>query len=328
MRVIYSIAELGSPVPSAATVGNFDGVHRGHQAILATVAERAAQLGIRSLAMTFEPHPLKCIAPERAPLEISTLEQKVRLIEASGIDVLLVQTFSNDFSRVSAAAFIESFLVNAFHTRSLCVGHNFRFGQGHRGDIETLLAADAGFEVVEVPPVMMGASAISSSRIRGQILNGCVRDARRMLGRCYEIQGTVVSGKGRGRRIAAPTLNLDPDTRLLPADGVYLTRVAGVRAFFEDSLTNIGIRPTFGDSVRTIETHLLDGTPQEGTKEVRLRFVDRLREERKFPNAMALRAQIDRDRESARRFFRRLEQVRGRAVFEGATKDSCRRKKS
>ncbi len=310
MRTIHSLAEVDSSVPSVVTVGNFDGVHRGHQAILSVVRERASQLGAPSAAITFEPHPLACIAPERAPTPISTLEQKMRLIEDAGIDVLLIQRFSEEFSRIPAEAFIEKYFVEGFRAQLLCVGHNFRFGHHHRGDVATLRTSNSNFKVIEVPAVVVGDRAVSSSRLREQIVEGRAREARHLLGHCYEVGGRIVAGRGRGHTVTVPTLNLEPDNKLLPKDGVYMTRVAVEDEAWADALTNVGVRPTFSETERTVESHLLNRTPPEGARRARLRFVARLRDEQKFSSADALREQIEFDRSHAERFFRRFENVR------------------
>ncbi len=310
MKIIRSLDEVGAPSPSVVTVGNFDGVHLGHEAILSVVRDRALKSGLPSVAITFEPHPLARIAPERAPTPISTIDQKIHLIEKSGIDVLLIQEFTKEFSSLTAGEFIGQYLVNGFQTETLCVGHNFRFGHQHRGDIHTLGAWKSKFEVFEVSAVMVGDIPVSSSRIRGQIARGRTREARRLLGRCYEIGGRIVPGQGRGEKLTVPTLNIEPTNELLPADGVYLTRTAVDDETWSPSLTNIGVRPTFPETERTVESHLLDRAPPAGAMRARLRFIGRLRDERRFPSADALKEQIQEDRSRAERFFRRFDTIR------------------
>ena len=307
MKIIRSLDEVVLSLPSVVTVGNFDGVHLGHQAILSMVRERALQTGIRSVAITFEPHPLIRIAPDRAPTPISTIEQKIHLIEKAGINVLLIQEFTEEFSRLRAEEFIEQYLVTGFRVQTLCVGHNFRFGYQHQGDINTLEGWKAGFEVFEVPDVVVGDRPVSSSRIRDQIAGGGARAARRLLGRCYEIEGGIVAGLGRGGKLTVPTLNIQPRNELLPADGVYITRTAVDDENWVASLTNIGVRPTFPETERIVESHLLDHIPPATATRARLRFIGRLRDERRFPSADALKKQIQEDRSRAERFFRRFD---------------------
>ena len=322
MKVIRSLSEAQADIASVVTVGNFDGVHRGHSAILEATRERAATLGSRSVAITFDPLPLQLIAPDRAPVPISTLEQKIALIEQAGIDILLVQDFNKEFSQLSPEQFIQAYLAGPLRTRSVCVGHNFRFGHQHRGNIETLRSSKEPFDVVEVPPVIVGAETISSSRVRQLLVEGRVRHARRMLGRCYEIEGAIVSGSGRGKKVTVPTLNLSPANKLIPAHGVYLTRVAVDGAPYAESLTNIGVRPTFQERERTIETHVLDSLPPEGAGFARLRILRRLRDERQFPDAAALREQIAGDAAFARRYFKRVGGLRETTTVAGSNTDT------
>ena len=282
------------------------------------VRERASELGVQSAAITFDPHPLACLAPERAPTPISTLEQRTRLIEATGIDVLLIQKFTEEFSCLPAEGFIDRYFISGLNAQALCVGDNFRFGHKHRGDIHTLRASKRNFEVVEVPAVIIGEGPVSSSRLRGEIVQGRVREARRLLGRYYEVQGNIVSGRGRGGKITVPTLNLNPDNKLLPSDGVYLTRIAVEDEIWADALTNVGIRPTFSETDRTVETHVLKRVPPEGGRRARLRFLVRLRDEQKFLNAAALREQIRHDRFHADKFFRRFERIQQGEALECA----------
>ena len=255
-------------------------------------------------------------------MPISTLEQKIALIEQAGIDILLVQDFNKEFSQLSPEQFIQAYLAGPLRTRSVCVGHNFRFGHQHRGNIETLRSSKEPFDVVEVPPVIVGAETISSSRVRQLLVEGRVRHARRMLGRCYEIEGAIVSGSGRGKKVTVPTLNLSPANKLIPAHGVYLTRVAVDGAPYAESLTNIGVRPTFQERERTIETHVLDSLPPEGAGFARLRILRRLRDERQFPDAAALREQIAGDAAFARRYFKRVGGLRETTTVAGSNTDT------
>ena len=319
MRVVHSLAEISSSAPSVVTIGNFDGVHRGHRSILEAVGERAVRLGARAVAVTFDPHPLRQVAPERAPVPLSTLEQKIELISASPIDVLLVQKFDAEFQRLSPEAFIERFLVDGLQARCVCVGKNFRFGHRHGGNPDTLRRWADAIEVVEVPPVLDRGRTISSSAIRSLLVgDGDAGRSRRMLGRCYEIEGRVVAGTGRGRELTVPTLNIESRNALIPARGVYLTRISVDGGEYRDSLTNVGVRPTFdgedGAPRRTIETYVLDAAIEAGAVTERLKFVKRLRDEQRFGGPGELRAQIGRDMDFARRFFRRMDRIR----FEGA----------
>lgn len=312
MQVIHHLDALPALSGTVVTVGNFDGLHVGHQKILDTLRSYGRRLGLSVGAITFEPHPLRQIAPERAPVRLSTPGQRIRLLERQGVDVLLIQQFDRAFSRLSPEEFIARYLVGGFGARLVCVGHNFRFGHEHRGSVETLRAGSFPFSVVEVPPVLRGGRPVSSSRVRESLREGDVSLARRLLGRCYEIEGSQVSGTGRGSRETVPTLNMKPHNELMPRDGVYCTRIR-LRAAegmkncpWLDAVTNIGTRPTFNGAARTVETFVPDQEIGSVREAVALRFFRRIREERRFSSSAELRAQILRDVEASRRFFRRL----------------------
>jgi riboflavin kinase/FMN adenylyltransferase len=316
MRVVRSLSEAPSDVSSVVTIGNFDGFHRGHASIFGRVRERAGELGSQAVAITFDPHPLKHLQPDRAPRLITTLEQRIRLIAESGIDLLLIQSFNEDFSQLSPEQFIDSYLVGHFRAKALCVGHNFRFGHRHRGNLETLGRWADRFELIDIGPVATGNQVVSSSRIRGLLVEGRVSLARRMLGRCHEIEGDVVTGAGRGRNVTVPTINLKPPNELIPCDGVYLTRITLDDNSYQDAVTNIGVRPTFGETEKTVETHILDSTAPRVGGQARLRFIRRLRDERKFRGLDELRNQIQHDIATAHKFFRRLDRARCQTVRE------------
>ena len=295
---------------SVVTIGNFDGFHRGHAAILKTLALRAEKAGCPSVAITFNPHPLEILAPKRAPVALSTLDQKIALLSAAGLDLLLVEPFDAEFSRMSPEQFIARYLIDRLRARSVCVGDNFRFGHGHRGNIRTLEGCPDEFEVIPVPAVFDSGEPISSSRIRRLLVGGDVRGARRLLGRSYRIDGQIVAGRGRGRKVTVPTLNLQSANPLLPADGVYLTRMSLDGGAVMDGVTNVGVRPTFDGIERTVETHLLADTPGVGDGTADLCFMRRLRDERRFPDAGTLKSQIAIDIATANKFFRRLKMPR------------------
>ena len=324
MKIARSLAEAQISASSVVTIGNFDGLHRGHRSILERVRERASELGTISAAIAFDPHPLRYLAPDRAPRLIATLDQKIRLIADIGIDLLLVQDFNDHFSRLSPKEFIYTYLINHFRAQAVCVGHNFRFGHQHAGDVDTLSRWRDHYEVIEVPPVAAGRDFVSSSRIRRALTDGDVRAARRMLGRCYEIEGTIVSGSGRGGSETVPTLNLEPQNELVPGNGVYVTRIALDGGSFLQGVTNVGMRPTFGGKDRTIETHVLDGIVSGTGVGGRLRFLKRLRDERRFSSAGDLLSQIQADVATARKFFRRFDDDLCGAVGNGETSLSAR----
>lgn len=306
MKVVTSLAGIDAGHPSVVSIGNFDGLHLGHRRILDTVVNRAREAGVRSVAITFSPHPIRFLAPDRAPRMISTLDQKIRLIESTGIDLLFIAPFDLPFSRLLPEEFVEQYLISALQARSVCVGGNFNFGYKQRGSIETLRQFSSNFEIIEVPPVRVRGTIVSSSRIRQLVSGGQVSRACRLLGRWVEIEGKIVAGAGRGRTMKVPTLNLAPENELIPAGGVYITRIALDGGPFLDAVTNIGMRPTFNETSQTVETFVLNAPVPENAGRARLDFLHRLRDERKFDSPEDLRSQIAVDVRRAQRFFRSL----------------------
>jgi len=288
------------------SIGNFDGLHLGHRRILETVVRRAGTLGLQSVAMTFSPHPIRFLAPDRAPRMISTLDQKIALIESTGIDVLYIANFDRPFSRLSPEEFIQHYLIEGLRAHSVCVGGNFNFGYQQRGTIETLRQFNSNFEIIEVPPVRVRGAVVSSTLTRRLVSAGNVSRACRLLGRWVEIEGKIVSGAGRGRTMKIPTLNLEPENELIPNGGVYITRIALDGGSLRDAVTNIGTRPTFNETSQTIETFVLNAPVPEEVSEARLAFLYRLRDEKKFDSPEELRAQIAVDVRRAQQFFRML----------------------
>jgi riboflavin kinase/FMN adenylyltransferase len=302
------------PRGGVATIGNFDGVHLGHRRILEAVVERARASGKPSIAITFEPHPLAVLRPDHAPPRLQTLRQKEEAIEALGIDWLLVIPFTRDFSLVEPEDFATDFLGRRLGVSEILLGAHFAFGHGKRGNLALLqtLGPSRGFVAEGVPEVLHDGQPISSTRIREALARGDVAAARALLGREYEIDGIVARGDRVGRKIGYPTINLAPENELFPEDGVYVTRIE-IRSFGRlfDSVTNIGRRPTvYEDFATTIETYVLDFSSNVYGERVRLFFLERLREERRFPSVMALTEQIGRDIETARSYFAREAAVR------------------
>jgi len=305
MRVAFSLADAGPAESSVISIGNFDGLHLGHQAILQTVATRGAALGVRTAAVTFSPHPVHFLAPDKAPKLISTLEQKIRLIEGMGIDLLLVAKFDEAFSHLPPEEFIRQYIQEGLHARSICVGSNFNFGHRQSGTVETLKHTGQ-FEVIQVPSIVIRGIRVSSSAVRNSISAGRISKACRLLGRWFEIEGAIIPGAGRGRSLTVPTLNMKPDNELIPGIGVYATRVSIDGGPFVDSITNVGVRPTFGEHSLTVETYVLEGPVASDAASARLQFMRRLRDEKEFASPDALRRQIGADIENCRRFFRLL----------------------
>ena len=289
------------------TIGNFDGVHLGHRRILETVAARAKAICRPSVAITFDPHPLAVLRPDHAPRQIQTLLQKEEAIEALGIENLLVIPFTRDFSLTEPEDFVRGFLAERLGTAEAYLGQHFAFGRGKRGDLALLkrMGPECGFTASGIDEVIYKGEPISSTRIRNALERGEVADANAMLGREYELDGIVSKGERVGHKIGYPTINLAPENEFHPGDGVYVTRIE-LRSFGHrfEGVTNIGRRPTLYEGTRaTIETFVLDFSANVYGERVRLFFLERLREERKFPSVEALTEQIGRDIEAARAYF-------------------------
>ena len=295
--------------PTVVTIGNFDGVHLGQRRILETVRERATATGVKAAAVTFEPHPLTILRADRPPQRLTLPAQKRLLLEAIGIDILAIVEFTTEFAATSAQEFVEGILHHRLGAQEGYVGAGFGFGRGREGDLAFLedAASRLGFRAIGVDEVENGGELISSTRIRDSVRQGRVEDAARLLGRAYSITGTVVHGEGRGRGHGWPTINIDPDHELLPADGVYASQAwIPARGKVYDAVTNVGHRPTFEDSAdRVVESHLFEFGREVYGERVELSFVKRLRGERRFPSADELVAQIERDASEAREYLRR-----------------------
>ena len=295
--------------PSVAAIGNFDGVHLGHQAILNSVCAEAKALGVGSVAITFDPHPERFLRPATAPRLLTPLQERLRLLASTGLGAVLVLPFDARLAALSARAFVEQTLVERLRIVSLHEGGNFRFGrraEAGTSDIEQL-GHEFGFRLKVHGPVSVHQAEVSSSAIRALVAAGDMRRARWMLGRPFAIVSTQERGRGVGTRLLVPTVNLSAYTDAVPAFGVYATRlgVAG-RAF--NAVTNVGNRPTFEGVGFGIETHILNFEPvdMDETTPLRLEFLLRLREERQWPSPDALKAQIMRDVARAQRYFRLL----------------------
>lgn len=298
---------------SVLAIGNFDGIHLGHQAILRATVERARALNAVSTVLTFDPSPRKVLRPETAPLRLSTNAQRMEWFNALGLEAVVVLPFTLDLARLSPTEFVEQILLRDLHIKAVLVGENFRFGHQQAGDVKRLseLGTKHGFDVVIVPPVVYRGEVVSSTIIRREVAAGDVSGAARLLGRPFALTGEVVKGTGTGRRFTFPTLNLSTEQELLPARGVYVTRTClDGETRSHRSVTNIGMRPTFNGSSLSIETHLLDTQLAESPKRMEVRFWKRLREEKKFTGPEELRAQIAADIASADKLFSRLRRAR------------------
>ena len=311
MRIYRQLADLPANFgPTIATIGNFDGVHRGHQWVIAEVVARARELHQTSVAITFDPHPARVLRPGASLPLITPHIRKLELLEATGLDAILVLPFTEELSRHTARAFATDVLQQALHVTELHEGENFRFGYQAEAGIESLeaLGRELGFSVRIYSPRTLRGGPVSSSRIRQLITAGDVSHARALLGQPFSIDSTPASGRGYGTRYTVPTINLAPYNELLPANGVYITTLTigtGPSAETFDAVTNVGNRPTFGADSFTVESHLLNFHPIELTEQtpLTLAFLHRLRAEMRWPSPEALRAQIGRDVRQAQRYF-------------------------
>ena len=309
-RVFHSVEEArGVAGPAAVTIGNFDGVHRGHQMLFARVEDAGRANGWKSTALTFAPHPARILKPERAPRLLSTLEQRLGWMREAGLDQAVVLPFTRELSELSPEEFVRRILVETLDTRLVMVGDNFRFGKGASGDIGTLqeLGGRLGFQTCIASGLIVRGVPVSSSEIRSLIEAGRVAWAGRLLGRPYGLSGEVVSGQGIGRAQTVPTLNLKTAAEILPAPGVYVTSVLDLDTGRRwESVTNVGFRPTFGGRELTVESFVLSSFTEPAPVRIRVEFHRRLREERAFPDASALKAQIMRDVTRAQAWHRRV----------------------
>jgi len=292
------------------SVGNFDGVHRAHRFVLGEIVKRAKVRGAKSMAVTFEPHPTRILRPDANLKLLTPTPEKLRLLAATGVDAVLLLPFSRDLSLLSPQQFAHDILKERLHACEVHEGYNFHFGHKASGNIHTLreLGQEMDFEVHDYPEMRLRGEPVSSSHIRHLLREGRVSRARHLLARPFSILSTAGRGRGYGSKYTVPTINLAPYEELVPKDGVYITRTrVGEECF--DSVTNVGSRPTFGADSFAIESHLLNFHPLEvgAETEVEIHFLDRLRNEIKFPSVDALREQIGRDVGKAQKYFRRLE---------------------
>ncbi len=314
MRIITDLESYPElPRATVVTVGNFDGVHLAHQRLLERVVETARPAGAAAAAVTFEPHPMKLLAPEKAPKLLTSLETKTRLIEETGIDLLIVLPFTQELAHLAPAGFVRSILVEKLRATSVHVGSNFRFGYRRAGDTEALgeLARQCGFRLEVLPTLETRGEKVSSRRVRELLKEGRVHTACRLLGRPHSNSGLVVPGIGVGRKQTVPTLNLAPLEEQLPRIGVYVTRTR-LGNTLHDSVTNVGHKPTFGEHRLTVESYLLKFTGEIDEAEMEVQFFYRLRDEMKFPDPAALKAQIQKDARRSLKFFRLLRLFEGR----------------
>lgn len=304
MRIVYDLNELTEPLMNPVlTIGNFDGVHRGHLALFDKVIERAKAINGQSVVMTFDPHPIKVMSPGNGPPLITPIEQKLELISNTGVDVILCLAFTPEFASMSAKDFVQSILMDRLGVKEIVVGYDYTFGHMRQGDVSFLrkMGDKLGLRVHVTGPIHLDDSIVSSTSIREFVQQGNLVDAKRFLGRDYQISGTVVKGKGRGGRLLGfPTANLKPVDELIPRRGVYAVTVR-VDDKNYCGVANIGYNPTFGDDALSVETHLLDFSENIVGRKIKIRFIQRLRDEMTFGDAKELSDRISQDIEQARK---------------------------
>jgi riboflavin kinase/FMN adenylyltransferase len=302
MEIIRGLANLNTSYPDTVlTIGNFDGIHLGHQKVISMVLRKAEEIRGTSMVMTFDPHPVRVIAPERDVKMLTTFDEKARLIEATGIDVLLCIEFNKEFSGMLPDDFIDNVLVKKINVKEIILGSNYAFGKNKKGTIDLLRKRGGkyGFSVTAVRNAEVHGRIVSSSTIRSLLLKGAVSEVSNFLGRAYSMEGVVIKGKGRGQSLLrVPTANITTPVEIAPKEGVYAVRV-GLRGRIYDGVANIGKNPTFGNSEVSYEVHLFNFDGNLLGENIRIYFIDRIRSERVFPDPISLEKQIRDDIECA-----------------------------
>lgn len=305
--------------PCALAIGNFDGVHIGHQALIGEAALCAERLGVTPAVLTFDPHPTAVVAPDRIPALICPLQERLRLIAAAGAKHIFVLQFTPEVASLSAEEFVSQFLVEALETKALFVGENFRFGyrQGGTPELLKMLGQESGFETHALKPVSFRGEVVSSTAVRTELASGKIVRAAHLLGRCYALRGRVVSGRGIGSKKTVPTLNLRPDPELIVPRGIYVTETVELTETLEQatgrtwpSVTSCGYNPTFGATELTVETYLLGGFSDASPSSISVQFRHFLRDEKTYPNAEMLKAQIFKDVARAEAYWKHLDHLR------------------
>lgn len=306
MKIFHGTENANIQKPTVLTLGVFDGLHLGHQRIMRTVVERANAVDAHATAITFDPHPRAVLHPESAPPLLQTLDQRLANLEVLGLDQAIVIPFDKAFAASPAEDFLRGIVHDRLHAKEVYLGKGFAFGKGRGGNIELLrrMSEELGFFADEVPEVSLRGRRISSSRIRELLSQGRVNLARRMLGRPYGVEGVIIRGNQRGRTIGFPTANLKPHNRVVPRNGVYATATL-VDGTWRRSITNAGVRPTFDDGTDiSVESYIFDFDGDLYGDVLRVRFLHRIRDERKFNGIDELKAQIEKDTARALNYFR------------------------
>lgn len=309
MQVFHGIQTVRGKLKNPAiTIGNFDGVHRGHQALFEKVRQWAQKLDGQSAVVTFDPHPIEVLSPQNAPAFITCHRLKMDLIAGCGIDATIVIPFNHIFSRMSAREFVEIVLVESIGAKAIVVGHDYRFGNSREGNIDFLrqLGEEHGFEVETVGGIRVNDAVVSSTAIRQMIAGGKIKDANKLLGRLFEVSGEVITGQKRGIRLGFPTANIRMPSMASPPTGVYVIE-AEVEGKRYGGAANLGYNPTFGNTELSLEAHLFDFNGDIYGKTITIKFIDRLREEIRFPGPAELIAQIGKDVASAKKILSEME---------------------
>jgi len=305
MQGIKSLKDIPSPPDNCAVaIGNFDGVHLGHRKILHVLTEDAKKNNLFPLLLTFHPHPAKILAKRKIEL-LQTIEQRLDEIKKSGIQMIVVLSFDHNLSQITAEEFIRTIIIQKLMAKKVIVGDNFRFGKDRDGDVTKLqeLASRYGFSIQSIPPVTVHGSAVSSSLIRKLLQKGEIKKANMLLGRPYEIEGTVVRGKSRGKRLGYPTANIHPLNDIAPP-GVFISNV-GIGSHIYPSITHVGSKPTFNEKDIMIESYIIDYNDSLYKKKLRVSFLEKIREEKKFETPEALSLQIKKDLEQTLIYFQK-----------------------
>jgi len=308
MKIFHGTENAKISRPTVLTLGVFDGLHLGHQRIMQTVVERAKATSAVPTAITFDPHPRSVVNPENAPPLLQTLDQRLAALEFFGIEQAIIVRFNQDFAAQDAEVFLRETIFERLQAREIYLGKGFAFGKNRGGNIELLrrMSRNLGFFADEVPEVTLRGQRISSSKIRHLLAEGRVNPARRMLGRPYGVEGKIVHGFERGRAIGFPTANLKPNNRVIPRFGVYATATL-INDVWRRGITNVGVRPTFDDELApSIETYVFDFDGDLYGDVLRVRFLHRIRDERKFAGIEELKTQIARDSATALDYFSRV----------------------
>jgi len=315
MHIYQGVEQLKQELPSSVvTIGNFDGVHLGHQQLIENVVREARYFGVPSVVYTFHPHPVKVLHPEKPTYRMFDLRDQQEQFEQRGVEYVIIEEFTREFSKLTPQDFLDRYIVGRLHPKTLVVGHDFSFGADRAGNIPYLekYCAQKGIRLIIIPPFQLGGTVVSSTLIREKLKNGEVEKANELLGRTYYVRGHVQKGFQRGRTIGVPTANIHPDVEFIPRLGVYCT-LTKIGAHLHPSVTNIGVNPTFEENGKNpvkIETHLFDFDAQLYGMEVEVYLLHFIRDEMKFSGIDELKKYIQKDMEETRRYFREHPQAR------------------